>query len=68
MTRVVLSVEPFDQQQRVLDTVDVAPEGDYAGVGTEVHPVDRARDQIQRSKVRGEQLRQRGLGLGDEPP
>ena len=58
----------LDQRQRVLDPVDVDPEGDHAGVLAEVHPVDHQRHQVQRRKVRGEQLGQRGLGLGDEPP
>ena len=33
----------------------------------EVHPVDHERHQIQLRQVRGQQLRERGLGLGDEP-
>jgi hypothetical protein len=52
----------------VLDAVDVDPQRDDAGVLTEVHSVDHERHQLQRSEIRGEQLRQGGLGLGDKPP
>jgi hypothetical protein len=34
---------------------------------TEVHPIDHERHQIQLRQVRGQQLRERGLGLRDEP-
>jgi putative transposase len=52
----------------MLDAVDVDPEGDHAGVLTEVHAIDHQRHQIQRGQVRGQQRRERGLGLRDEPP
>jgi hypothetical protein len=65
---VVFSTRALDQRQRVLHTVDVDPERDHAGVLTEVHSVHHQRHQIQRGQIGGQQLRQGGLGLRDEPP
>jgi hypothetical protein len=52
----------------VAGAVDADPEGDHAGVLTEVHPIDHQRHQVQPRQVHGHQLGQRGLGRRDEPP
>ena len=67
VTRVAFSVEPSTSANGCLAPSMSMPEGDHAGVLAEVHPVDHERDQVQPGQVRGQQLGQRGLGLGDEP-
>ena len=57
VTRVAFSVDPSTSDNGCFDPVDVDPEGDHAGVLPEVHPIHHERHQIQRSEVRGEQLR-----------
>ena len=53
-------------REGVLGPVDADAQGDDAGVLAEVHPVDHERDQVQPVEPTGHQLRQRGLGRGDE--
>jgi hypothetical protein len=52
VTKVAFSVEPSTGDKGMLDAVDVDPEGDHAGVLTEVHAINHQRHQIQRGQVR----------------
>src|SRR4051794_2015955 len=51
----------------MLGPVDADPERHDAAGLPEVHPVDHQRDQVQPSQVRGQDLAQRRLRLGEEP-
>ena len=66
VTSVVFSVDPSTSDSGVFRAVDADAQCHHAAVLAEVHPVDHERHKIQRREVRGEQLGQGGLGLGDE--